>query len=124
MDAAKDETGALEVRREDDGELCGYVTATADGRWEATTVFRAVLATFDDEHDARRCVVDRGLASVAERWMLVDRHSGDEQIVCIQQMSPDQVTLALDYYSLPGVPTRTVATTELGAGGRWQLRLA
>ena len=35
MDAAKDETGALEVRREDDGELCGYVTATADGRWEA-----------------------------------------------------------------------------------------
>lgn len=111
-----------EVRRDDDGELCGYV-APDEGRWLSMTVFRGVLGEFDDEHAARRDVESRGLAALAERWMLVDHESGDEQIVCIQQASPDEVTLALDYYSLPGVPTRTIGVADL-AGERWSLLLS
>lgn len=108
-----------EVRR-DDGELCGYVVA-ADGGWRATTVFGGILGEHADEEDATRQIRDDGLASVAERWTLVDADTGEEQVVCIQQMSPDEVTLALDYYSLPGVPTMTLATAELALEDRWRL---
>jgi hypothetical protein len=128
-----------EVRRDDDNELCGFVVAV-DGTWRAITVFGGVLGEHDDEDEACRQVLNDGLASVAERWTLVDRHPhhaspqteqqeaepqeaalhATEQIVCIQQMSPDEVTLALDYYSLPGVPTMTIATRDL-VDGRWRL---
>ncbi len=115
-----------EVRRDGDGELCGYVRRNddEDGRWQAMTVFRGVLGAFDDEDAAHGHVLAEGLVAVADRWTLVDRDAapGDqtEQIVCIQQMSPDEVTLALGYSSLPGVPTLTLATDELG-DGRWSL---
>lgn len=110
-----------EVRRDDDGELCGFVAADGD-RWQALTVFGGVLGEYEDDDVAVRHTLNDGLASVADRWMLSDAESGEEQIVCIQQMSPDEVTLALDYYSLPGVPTLTIATSDLAPGARWQLR--
>jgi hypothetical protein len=109
----------IEVRRPEDGELCGFV-AERDGGWDAVTVFGALLGEHDGRTDAERHVRDVGLASLAERWMLVDTTSGDEEIVCIQHASPQEVTVALGYYSLPGVPTRTLARAELDAG-RWQL---
>lgn len=103
-----------EVRRED-GELCGFVVATGDG-WDATTVFGAVLETVADRDDAARIVREHGLASLAERWLLIGGPGGDEQIVCIQEASPAGVTLALDYYSMPGVPTLRITRDELAAG--------
>ena len=45
---------------------------------------------------------------------------GEEQVVCIQEASPSSVTLALGYYSLPGVPSLTVSRDDV-TGGRWQL---
>jgi hypothetical protein len=107
----------IEVRR-DDGELCGYVTAHA-GTWRSTTVFGVVLAQHDTELDARHNVVAHGLNVLADRWTLIDG-AGEEQVVCIQQASPDEVTVALDYYSMPGVPTLTIATDDLIAG-TWRL---
>jgi hypothetical protein len=107
-----------EVRR-DDGELCGYVTEL-DGHWLALTVFGATLAEYDTEHDARRHVAAEGLAALADRWTLVDGVSGVEEVVCIQQASPTEVSLALGYYSLPGVPDRTIPVDEL-TSGRWRL---
>ena len=86
----------------------------------ATTIFGARLGTHDRREDAERQVLDVGLASLAERWTLIDTASGEEQVVCIQQVSPSSVTLALGYYSLPGVPTRTIARGDL-VSGRWQL---
>jgi hypothetical protein len=109
----------FEVRR-DDGELCGFVAAH-DGQWSATTVFGGRLGMHADRADAERQVHDDGLASLAERWTLVDGVSGEEQVACIQESSPTGVTLALGYYSLPGVPTLTVSSDELAAG-RWSLR--
>lgn len=106
------------VRRED-GELCGYVAA-AGGRWSSLTVFGATLGEHDSEHEAHEHVAALGLSALAERWTLVDRSTGEEQVVCIQQASPVEITLALDSSSLPGVPTLTLRVEDLFAG-RWQL---
>jgi hypothetical protein len=108
----------FEVRR-DDGELCGFV-ARHDGRWRSLTVFGSALGDHDDERDAQHHVITIGLAVLAERWVLIDRTTGDEQVVCIQHASPDEVTLALDYYSVPGVPTMTIPVDELSSG-RWHI---
>jgi hypothetical protein len=107
-----------EVRR-DDGELCGFV-AEHEGRWLALAVFGATLADHEDEADARHHVAADGLASLAERWTLIDGVSGVEEVVCIQQASPAEVSLALGYYSLPGVAARTIPVEDL-TSGRWRL---
>lgn len=109
----------IEVRR-DDGELCGHVTERDDGRWHSLSVFGTVFAEHVDQHDARAHVEAHGLAALADRWTLVERATGEEQVVCIQQASPVEVTLALDYYSMPGVPTLTLRVADL-ASGPWQL---
>lgn len=110
----------FEVRRRDDDELCGFVVDDGN-RWQAITVFGGRLGTHTDRADAERQVLNDGLASMAERWTLIDNVSGEDQIVCIQETKPGRVTLALDYYSLPGVPTLTLATDDLQSG-RWTLR--
>lgn len=108
----------IEVRR-DDGELCGFV-ALQNGRWRSLTVFGVALGEHDGQHDARMQVATEGLSALADRWTLIDGSTDDEQVVCIQQASPVEVTLALDYYSMPGVPTRTIKVEDLAAG-RWHL---
>ena len=110
----------IEVRRGDDDELCGYVDGD-DHEWHAMTVFGGRLGVHDRREDAERHVLDVGLASLAERWTLVDPTSAEEQVVCIQEASPAGVTLALGYYSLPGVPTLRLSRGELADDG-WQLR--
>ncbi len=99
----------------DDNELCGYVDHRG-AEWHAVTIFGGRLGTHDRRGDAEHQVLDVGLASLAERWTLVDTSSGEEQVVCIQQASPSEVTVALGYYSLPGVPTRTVTRGDLASG--------
>ena len=84
------------------------------------TVFGAVLGEHDDELDAQAAVVADGLRILADRWTLVDGATGDEEVVCIQQASPDEITLALGYYSIPGVPSSTIRVDEL-TSGRWRL---
>jgi hypothetical protein len=109
----------IEVRRAADGELCGFID-DRDGRWHAMTLFGGDLGAHHRQDDARRHVLDVGLASLADRWILVDGATGDEQIVCICEASPDRVTVALGYYSLPGVPSQTIIRTELD-NDRWRL---
>ena len=110
----------MEVRRPDDDELCGHVEPR-DGRWCALTVFGAVLGSHDTREAATKQVLDEGLASLAERWTLRHGETGDEELVCIQEANPSAVTVALGYYSLPGVPTRTITAGQL-ASGEWELR--
>ncbi len=107
------------VRRSEDGELCGHVEARG-GRWAALTIFGAVLGEHGNEGDARRHVLDDGLACLADRWMLRSRESGEEQVVCIQEANPQSVTLALGYYALPGVPSLTITVDDLKSGA-WEL---
>jgi hypothetical protein len=109
-----------EVRRADDGELCGHVE-TRDGRWVARTVFGAELGTHASRDAARRQLLDEGLASLADRWLLRHRDSGDDEVVCIQEANAAEVTVARGYYALPGVPTLTISAPQI-ASGEWELR--
>ncbi|HSJ70061.1 MAG TPA: hypothetical protein VLA29_00250 [Acidimicrobiia bacterium] len=111
---------AFAIRRDGDGELCGFV-ADDDGEWIATTVFGGHLGTHATRDSAETQIRMEGLASLAEHWTLVDGPSGAEQVVCIQESGPAGVTVALDYYSLPGVPTLTISREDI-ASGRWTLR--
>jgi hypothetical protein len=104
-----------EVRRTEDDELCGHVEER-EGRWRALTVFGGILGEHDDRERAVDQVLSEGLASLAERWTLHDPSTGREEIVCIQEVKPSAVTVAVGYYSMPGVPTRTVTASELAAG--------
>lgn len=105
----------IEVRRESDGELCGHVRASGD-EWHSLTVFGGVLSTHASSHDAEAHVRAAGLASLAERWWYRPDADAEWQIVCIQEANPASVRLALDYYSMPGVPTVTVTRADLDAG--------
>jgi hypothetical protein len=109
-----------EVRRPYDDELCGFVDHD-DGHWRALTVFGGLLGRHTDRDAAIRQVLDDGLASLADRWVLRRRGSDEDEVVCIVEANPREVTLALDYYSLPGVPTITIRTSQV-ASGEFDLR--
>jgi hypothetical protein len=97
-----------------DGELCGFIRPHEDG-WEAATVFGVAIELLSTRSEAEVIVLERALAALAERWLL-ERPGHDEQIVCIQEASPDGVTVALDYYSMPGVPTLRIGRDQLDSG--------
>lgn len=103
-----------EVRRPEDGELCGHVEFR-HGSWLALVVFGAVLDYHSTREDAVNHVLSEGLASLAERWTLRSAASSDE-VACVQEANENSVTLALGYYSMPGVPTLTITRDELDAG--------
>lgn len=103
-----------EVRRPDDDELCGHVERR-DGSWLALVVFGGVLGRHTTRDDAVAHVLSDGLASLAERWTF-ERDDGTTEVVCIQEANAHTVTLALGYYSMPGVPTLTITRRELDAG--------
>lgn len=109
------------LRRPSDGELCGYVEQR-DGQWHALTVFGAVLGRHDRRSDAAEQVLTDGLSSLTERWTLRHGESGDEEVVLIQEVSGDAVTVARGYYSLPEVPTLTITKDQI-ASGEWELTL-
>ncbi|HSP29420.1 MAG TPA: hypothetical protein VLN74_12780 [Ilumatobacteraceae bacterium] len=109
-----------EVRRPIDGELCGHVD-WRDGTWCALAVFGAVLGRHDHRDAAVEHVLTEGLAVLADRWTLRNPTTGAEEVVCIQEAHVGAVTVAVGYYSLPGVPTLTITTDELEQG-RWELR--
>jgi hypothetical protein len=109
------------LRRPSDNELCGYVEER-DGRWHALTVFGADLGSHDDRDRAVAHVLEEGLASLARRWTLRDGSSGDEEVVCIQEVNDEAVTVARGYSSMPGVPTLTITKGQL-ASGEWALHL-
>jgi hypothetical protein len=109
------------LRRPSDNELCGYVERR-DGRWHALTLFGADLGSHDDRDGAVQQILDEGLASLARRWTLRHGASGDEEVVCIQEIDDDAVTVARGYYSMPGVPTLTITKDQL-TSGEWALHL-
>ena len=109
-----------EVRRPDDDELCGHVERR-NGRWQALTVFGALLGGHDRRQEAERQVLEEGLASLTERWTLHAGGGGEAEVVCIQEANAAGVTVARGYYSLPGVPTVTISTAQLVAG-EWEMR--
>jgi hypothetical protein len=79
----------IEVRRDEDGELLGFVEPTADGRWRALAVFGAELATAPDQDAAVAEIEAAGLAVLADRWWFRD---GEEWLpAVIQEAAPGRV---------------------------------
>ena len=105
----------MEAIHRDDGELCGFVRER-DGQWHAMTVFGGMLGEADSAAAATQVVREVGLAALAERWLLLDGTSTEAEVVCIQEASPSGVTLALGYYSMPGVPTLRITRDEIDRG--------
>ena len=64
------------VNRPEDDELCGFVDDRRDG-WHALTVFGASLGVHPTRLDAEEHVLNEGLASLMERWILTDRRRVD-----------------------------------------------
>lgn len=108
-----------EVRRPDDDELCGFIESRS-GEWRALVVFGAMLGSHGERDAAAAHVLAEGLASLAERWTLRHRETGHEEIVCIIEANATEVTVALGYYAMPGVPTLTI-TSEQVIAGEWEL---
>lgn len=108
-----------QIRRTDDGELCGHVDERGK-EWFALTVFGAELGRHDYRDQAVDQVLTDGLASLAERWMLRPGGGGEAEVVCIQEANPSGVTVGLGYYSLPGMPSITITVAQL-ATGEWEL---
>jgi hypothetical protein len=104
-----------DVRRPVDGGLCGHVELR-DGSWFALVVFGAVLGRHATREGAVAQVLAEGLASLAERWTLRRGDGSSDEVVCIQEANTQAVTLALGYYSMPGVPTLTIRASEIAAG--------
>lgn len=91
-----------------------------DGSWFALVVFGAVLGRHSTRQEAIAQVLSEGLTSLAERWMLRRGDGGSDEVVCIQEANAQSVTLALGYYSMPGVPTVTITASEI-ARGVWHI---
>ena len=102
----------IEVRRPEDNELCGFVEES-EGGWHSLSVFGGLLDSFAHQSEATDHVLSVGLASLAERWWFREGTESEWQVVCIQEASPESVTLALDYYSMPGVPTITISLHQV-----------
>ncbi|MGB8858708.1 MAG: hypothetical protein WCC60_05605 [Ilumatobacteraceae bacterium] len=111
----------IEIRRTEDDELCGHVVEH-DGTWRALAVFGGELGRYDTRDEAVQLVLDDGLASLAAHWHYRSEALPDWQIVCIQEASPASVRIALDYYSMPGVPTLTLRREDLDDGHSLVLR--
>lgn len=108
------------VFRHEDGELCGHVVERG-GSWCALVVFGAELGRHATREAAIAQVLSEGLASLAERWTLLRGDDDEGRIVCIQEANAHGVTVALDFYAMPGVPTLTIAAADVAAG-IWRLR--
>jgi hypothetical protein len=101
-----------------DTEYVEKLPAAGDIRPNRATrhhVFGAVLDYHSTCEDAVNHVLSDGLASLAEQWTLRSAASSDE-VACVQEANENSVTLALGYYSMPGVPTLTITRDELDAG--------
>lgn len=107
------------VRRPEDKELCGFVDQH-EGGWCARTVFGAMLGHHETEGDARRQVLAEGLASLTDRWTLLNGATGETEVACILEANPSSVTVVRDYLPLPGAPTLTISAAQFAAG-EWEL---
>jgi hypothetical protein len=83
----------LEVRREEDGELVGFV-APSGNRWHALTVFGAPLAEHESRARAERDLRERGLSVLAARWWFED-DAGDLVPTYLAEVTPRSVVAQL-----------------------------
>ncbi|MDO9484712.1 MAG: hypothetical protein Q7K25_01415 [Actinomycetota bacterium] len=97
------------VRRPEDGELCGFISGEGQ-TWTPRAIFGGPLAKPTDRASAEELVRSTGLAALSEHWNYRESPAADWEPALIIEANPQSVTLALGYYSLPGVPTVTLSS--------------
>jgi len=109
------DAGLEEVRRERDGELCGFIRRRGD-HFDALTVFHGVISSKSTAQDARRVVRERGLTALAEHWFWWSRATRSWSVVVPQEAHPGSVRVAVGYYALPGGEVETITAEDLAQG--------
>lgn len=87
----------IPYRREQDGELLGYL-AESDGETVPMTVFGHPLAAAGDRDSAERVLDSVGLSYLAEKWLLRLPGRGEPIWVQIAEASPERLVVqSVDY---------------------------
>ena len=98
----------LEVIRDTDSALLGYVREADGDRWSPLTVFGYPLGPDAEFHDAWDTVERRGLACLADRWEFRDA-DGQWYACAIQEATTERVRFSIVDFGHPEVySTRTV----------------
>ncbi|WP_116248075.1 hypothetical protein [Nocardiopsis sp. FIRDI 009] len=80
--------------RDEDGELLGYLVPDGPGRYVPVTPFGHPLEEPGDEHDARAALDSRGLAYLADPWLLSVPDRDEPISVRIVEVSPERMRVA------------------------------
>ncbi|MFI5909442.1 hypothetical protein [Dactylosporangium sp. NPDC051541] len=85
----------IEARRDEDGELLGFLRPADDeiGRFVPVTVFGYALGGPGDEDDGRRVLEAIGLSYLADRWSLSRPGRTDPIAVQIVEAGPQRVVV-------------------------------
>ena len=110
------ELSGMPVRRDDDGELLGYVAPLDDGRWAAQAVFGGVIGIGGTAAAARALVERDGLASLSWRWFYRPNATADWEVVVVQEAWPGRAVVVEGAYALAGMPTVEIRAEDLAAG--------
>lgn len=101
-----------EIRREDDGELVGFVAPEGESaHWQALTVFGGVLGEHHDAESARVQVEQIGMSSLAERWW-IDLGSGWE-VCSLVEASPERLVVVRNHHCFDRTPLTVPPGTPL-----------
>lgn len=82
--------------RRDDGERLGWIRPDGDA-WTAIDVLGRVVAASVEWLDAEEALEQRGLAFLAEPWML-ERDGGDPVRVRLVEVTPARIVVKVDDY--------------------------
>ncbi|WP_299053535.1 amidohydrolase family protein [uncultured Nocardioides sp.] len=111
-----EDAGPRDVVRDEDGELLGRVVPTPQG-WVPTTTFGAALSGPSDDETAEAVLRERGMAVLAEPWLLV-RDGGEPTDVLLLEVHDDRVRLRPVWPDEDDDPAgEWVEVAALGEGG-------
>lgn len=94
--------------RRDDGERIGWIAPSGEG-WTAIDILGRVAAASVDWLDAEAALEERGLAFLADPWML-ERDGAAPLRVRVVEVTPERIVVKADDY---GDMTRTVERFRL-----------
>ncbi|OLT30584.1 hypothetical protein BJF83_07580 [Nocardiopsis sp. CNR-923] len=105
-------------RRDEDGELLGYLVPDERERHVPVTLFGHPMGEPGDEHAARAVLDSHGLAYLADRWLLSVPDQDAPINVRIVEVSPRRMRVANDDVGYERVPLGHVFVLDVPEAGR------
>lgn len=104
--------------REEDGEVLGYLQPLEGGGFRPVTPFGHPVAGAGEEDDARAALDSRGLAYLADRWLLRLPDREEPIAVRIVEVTPERMRVANADYGYEGADIGHVFVLEVPETGR------